>query len=561
MSMPGISRLMKYMVRKFIKPKFFVPVLILIFSLLSIYPDIYKLKNTPAGTQYSFYHNSISDYPYYISFIRQGTYGRMNTIDQFTAEPQSPGHLHIFYLWLGKTGSFLSLTPVMIYFFSRIMLGVVFATVGYLFIAYFLKSINARILAFFFFLTSASFPKISIGNEALQISQYLSWWTEMDPVRRFAFIPHFLMGHIGLTGIILLLLIFIRKKNPLHLLGAVFLGLVTGFAHPPSLGMVYYIFGCYLLLHLIPLILRKKYSHIPELMQNALFFLVFVLLTIPSLIIVVRETQTIFPWTLMKNQESLFYYIPLGEYILSLGPVFILGIAGLIISRKTQMILLIWVIFDILMIPFSQKISLLHLPTFANIRFLSMALYLPLSVGAGSLIPVLKRKTAPVFTYGLLAACAILTFSVYPHSIKSYVSDMAGFTYNLYPPQALVAAYQYLDGQPDREKVIYSRRVDSLLLPLYARNQLYYSQAVYTLNHDLKMKEADKFYSGSLKECEVYEFLKNRNISYLLISSADDRDKFGKFIFLKKIFEKQENGDLAEIYQFLRQDGKFPCNK
>lgn len=146
---------------KHVSEEIIVVSLSLLFIFLSIFPTLYFYFKTPSDSVYTFLHNSVRDYPVYISFIREGANGNILTYDQFTSEPQQKGLIHIFYLLLGKAGGFLGLTPILIYFLARILFGAIFSLVGYIFISYFLGNKRKRLLAFSFFLRPSVFPILS----------------------------------------------------------------------------------------------------------------------------------------------------------------------------------------------------------------------------------------------------------------------------------------------------------------------------------------------------------------------------------------------------------------
>lgn len=533
-----------------------VAFLILILITLSISPNFYFYFKTPASSIYTFLHNSVSDYPYYVSFIRQGTYGRATTIDQFTTESQSSGFIHIFYLWLGKIGGVFSLSPILIYFLARVILGVIFLLISYRFIAYFLKLKWQRLLAFIFFISSSSFPHVVQTNKGINLWSYLSWWTEIDPFRRATFIPHFLMGHIGLAAGLLLLLYLFETYNIRYLLYAVIVGVAVGLAHPPSLGMIYYILGMYFVTKLI-FFTSRNFFLISPVLRALLFVFLFVLFTSPSLIYIHRTTNNIFPWTLMKAQESLFYAISLPEYLLALGPIFVLGLLGILFSlRGESLILTLWVIIDIVMIPLSRVIAFtplpLRIPTFANIRFLSMAIQLPLAILAVFFLVFVKEHFGKKFFWVIIGLYTILTIVMYPGSISGQLQDFSSVSQFVYPKKALIETFNFLENLGNEKDTVLASADSSLLLPLFARNKVYFGQAIYTDNNPLKSKKVEEFFAGGMTKCDAYKLVNEGRIRYLLGEEATFREKIEQYSFLKQMYAK----DKISIYEVLPPRGK-----
>jgi len=552
--------------------------LALVFILVSIFPTINFYIRTPQDSVYTFIHNSISDYPYYISFIRQGTYGSFTTIDQFTTEPQLPGFIHIFYLWLGKLGNVFHLSPINIYFLARIIFGFIFLIVSFKFISFFLKDKWAKIIAFIIFIISTSFPKIIFLGGRIDFWPYLFWWTEMDPLLRATFIPHFLFGHIGLTACLLFLLKLFKSYKFRYLFYSIIIGFIVGFAHPPSLGMIYYILISYLfILSLLsrPSLLgawrdlsRMQDSHSDKLRDSSttlgmtvqlfLSFL-FILFTIPPLLYIYFTTRLVFPWTLMKAQESLFYTISFVEYLLALGPIFILGLFGIVVVMKSlliekknyqSLILILWVLIDIVMIPLSYFLAFkspIKIPTFANIRFLSMAIQLPLAILAVYFLSFVRKRWSNKLFWGICAVYAVLTLIMYPGSIAGQTNISPSVYHFVYPKKSLVNAFIFLDKLSSETETVLASEDNSKLLPLFARNKVYFGQSIYTYNNEDKSLQVDKFFSENMTIDEVKSFLKGGNISYVLVDDEKIKERIDSYQFLKIIYEK----DRVYIYEVI----------
>ena len=534
------------------KEKNIVFLITFLFLFIGLFPTVSFYLRTPKNSDYTFLHNSVSDYPYYISFIRQGLEGKTKTVDQFTTELQTPALLHIFYLVLGRIGSIFSLSAIQIYFFARAFLGLLFLLSGYAFISYFLKRKWERILSFIFFIASGSFPKIIFGDKGIEIGQYLFWWTETDPLRRITFIPHFLMGHIGLTlGLILLIYLF-KTHHPLYLIAGIIIGLITGLSHPPSLGMIYYILGVFFIAKVFFSFLYDRVSFV-GLGKQILLFVVYVTLTISSLIYILETTSKIFPWTLMKTQESLFYAIDMIEYLLSLGPLSIMGILGILVVLRERknltdeknsylLIPIFWILIDIAMIPFSRFIAFTPLPfkipTFANIRFLSIAVQLPLSIFAVYFLKVLKKNYGKKIFWGTIGIYILLTVTIYPQSIKSQLNDFSSARQFVYVSKNLVKAFEYLDKNTKEDEAVLTTADNSLLLPLFARNKVFFGQAIYTYNNEYKKKIVSQFFS-SFEKNAAYKFLKEGNVHHLLIDNLYTNEIISKYPFLDKIYETE----------------------
>ena len=516
------------------KEEIIIAVLSVLFIFLSISPTLILYLKIPADSVYTFLHNSISDYPYYISFIRQGIEGRITTIDQFTLEDQSPGLIHIFYLGLGRIGRLFGLSAVITYFSARIFFGLLLLMTSYVFISNFIKIKWQRILAFLIFVTSISFPQIVETEKGIALWQYLYWWTEMDPINRLTFIPHFLFGHIGLIAIILLLLSVFKLFRLDYFILSILIGLILGLVHPPSLGMFYLILGLYLLFNLN--------------VKNLRTLSIYIISTVPSLIYIYYTTQNVFPWNLMGKQESLFYAINLVEYLLSLGPVLILGLIGILIKRKGEaLVLSLWILIDIIMIPVSSKF-----PVFSNIRFLSMLIQLPLSILAVLLFDFLKKRRKKVLFSLLISLQMVLTLMMLPGSLISAFSPGNLSILNfIYPKKSLVTALTFLDRKTFPSGAILANQENSMLSVIYSNRPVYFGQPVWTYQNQEKKQRTEEFFSGKMNACQTFQFLKEGKIGYILTENSKNDFTDKNYLYLDKLYEED---DIA-IYKF-QKDGQ-----
>jgi hypothetical protein len=571
--------------------------MLVFFVFLSIYPTLFMKNNSPPGYSYTFIHNSISDYPYYISFIRQGTYGRLKAIDQFTHEVQTEGYYHVFYVWLGRFGGILNLDPKIIYFYARIFLGGLFLLVSYRFIRLFFIEKKDRLWTFLIFIISSSWPKLVLTEKGFDIWQYLYWWTESDALRRITFIPHFLIGHIGLITAVFLLIKLLKNFSYKYFFLMLLVGFFTGIFHPPSLGMIYYIFFMYLsislmifLFHKIMLIfpspnyyllISKKLSFRLNFMTNKnpnilkkIFILkkfslivAFFILSVPSLIYIYYLTGYVFPWTLMKAQESLFYAIDIKEYLLSIGPVLILGILGIIfltVRKKLiiskYLLIFIWSLLPIIMIPVSEYIHYSKLnnfiPTFANIRFLSMVIQLPLSISAMSLLIIIRKKYSRRLYYFLIFLFIALSFPVLSLSLKSQLNDFAQSNQFRYVSRSIIDAFQYMDQTGSENTLVLTGHDNSLLLPLFSKNRVYAGQSIYTFDNPKKENLANEFFQGKMNKCQSLEFIKDNGIDYIFSSYDDVNSRLKNLPFLKA----ERFNDNTRVFKFIYNFQDIKCN-
>ena len=105
----------------------------LFFALLSIFLVIFSFSqtiyqyvnrgNVAEGKEAVIEHNYTYDYNFYLSRIREGQEGHWTVVEKYTAEPHSGSLLQVFYLYMGKLGGMIGLTPPVIYNVLRAILG------------------------------------------------------------------------------------------------------------------------------------------------------------------------------------------------------------------------------------------------------------------------------------------------------------------------------------------------------------------------------------------------------------------------------------------------------
>jgi len=244
--------------------------------------------------------------------------------------------------------------------------------------------------------------------------------------------------------------------------------------------------------------------------------------------------------------------------MLSIGPLLPMGFLGifsvkLIIKDEIKLsnfsILILWIIIDLIMIPFSKFIAFSNLPikipTFANIRFLSMVIQLPLSILAVLFLLNIKKTFGSKFVCFSLFTYFITTLSVYPVNISSQINDFIYARKFVYPSKKLINVIKSFDSVTDESKAVLARQDTSLIISLFARNKVYFGQSVYTYDNENKSNQADKFFQGNMTSCEGEKFIREGRIDYVLTENKLDTQKTDNYPFLRKVemSNKDESGN------------------
>src|SRR4030042_2431864 len=109
------------MTKKIFRSFFLIPVLLsLLAIILSVTPDILRVRNAYPDTTFPLIHNNAPDYFYYLSLMRQGYDGRILLTSRMTPEGFPPVFPPTFFALLGHLPRLSGLSLYHIYFLSRI---------------------------------------------------------------------------------------------------------------------------------------------------------------------------------------------------------------------------------------------------------------------------------------------------------------------------------------------------------------------------------------------------------------------------------------------------------
>ncbi len=510
---------------------------------LSIAPLLIQWKNTPNNAYFIPIHNSISDYPYYVSIIREGIDGSLKVYGQYTTEAQSGGYVHLFYLMLGWFGKGVGIHDAhAVYLSARIFFGILWALVIYLFVRIFTEKKINRIITFLIALTSASFPNFTWVNGGVDVQWYMTWWSELNPIIRFTFLPHYLLGHILLTLSVISVWQFDRTKKIFWWFLLALLGWIAGFVHPPSL---------IILIPVVPLwaLLCRRF-------RTLLWSSVALGLASTSLLLL-KGMISRFPWNLALPYEQTIWYAPTPEYLLALGPVFVLAIMGLIAGwKKRETILLaLWAGISIMlldrigMLKYSPN-ALLRELSVSNIRFLQMAPWIPMSILASKFIAYLSTiRFGRIISAAFIGAYLIITFIGYPSSLKEQVANVFMDERFVYPSRGWISAIQALDGITKPGENILALPLAGRMIPTYTNRRVYVNSIhSYTKDLDRKLSLVWNFYHGTLPVCDGYHLVKDNGIT-AVFEGYDEKDQGNAaigypFLALVRSF------DTTNVYRF-----------
>ena len=499
--------------------------LITVILLLSILPDIMKWKNTPEGRVYNPIHNCAQDYVLYLSYEKQGLDGQSTLYNLFTSEPHPGALANPFYLFLGRLWRTSHISDLhVVYHTTRILLAIVWALLLYWYIRRTLPSKTGRLIALFFVLYGTSFPIYHYPGSLFSVTTYMSWWSELNPTVRAAFLPAHLMGHI-----LMLLMIALFTEKKLTLFGVV-MGTLAGFCaglfHTPSL--------------LLPLALLPLWSLFTK--QWKRLGIVMICLPISAISFFILSGQfSVFPWTMGWEYERQSFALSLPEYLLALGPIVPLGILGFFIAwkHKQGVVWIIWTCLCILGVGCIATLIQLPVPLISslpvnNIRFLQMALPVPLSLLSSVTLLFIRKQFGKWVFFTLCIIIVFLTVVSFPASLVTQIRYMHNGPSFQYPTKGWMDAVLSLE-KGRKDTVVLSLPFAGTAIAGYVNRTVYIGRAGSTINFSPKTDLAWSVYKGSMPVCETFDFLTHNRIDEVFIGYD----------------EKTVGGDLTR-YPFLR---------
>lgn len=541
------------------KKYFISTILILLATIVSILPDIYHLLITPLETTFPLIHNYPEDYFGYISYMREGFEGKWLFISRFTPEQFRPTLVYTFYNFLGFMSRISHISLPWMYFLSRIILGITLAFTVLLLLKNIFFTKNKINIGLFFTLFATGFWTIapqslplSPNANLLPINQFLSFWSRLDPVARTTFIPHHLLSTIfGLLSIYFLVAA-LKENNIKKATIAGILGLLSGFTFHST--MINILGGVTIGALLISIQKVKEFG------MNGIKFIIIQMkyhtfyfgLSIISIIYLYLISFSTFPWNNIYYNEigsGSNFPVPFLDYVRALGPTLILTILGINRTLKTDnflsKILLGWIIF-----PFIGLYLLAgFIPKYGNDLYLEATSYIPLGIlsiyGLENIYSWIKKPKLLIVTL-----CLLILYFI-PPTLSSIQKQMYLFqpnVYNLFIPNDIFSAIEWLDQNSPPESVVLAGGYFGNIIPAFSHNRVVYGHVKSTFMSWQKKQEMLAFFSQKDTN-QASEILKKYRVSYIFFSLDTDptQDNFLQHLNLQKVYENSK----VKIYKVI----------
>jgi hypothetical protein len=258
---------------------------------------------------------------------------------------------------------------------------------------------------------------------------------------------------------------------------------------------------------------------------------------------------TIFPWTLAEWFEKQSYYIPLLEHLLAIGPALPLGLIGFVMCRKKKFVsmLWIWVCISIIIPQIVRALSVSQFSRFvviSNVRFLQMAVWVPLAVGVGWVFEFLVAHLHRAFVFVIVILLLGVTLYGYPTALKVERMRVFGAYEFQFPTYGFLDAIAFVRTVTHPDDVVLALPLAGQIIPSYTDRTVFVgNERFYTNNLGKKMDAAWLFYKG-MPVCAAYNLLVQNRIHTVFDG-----------------FNEQNTGNAILSYPFLRQAGDFGGTK
>ncbi len=539
-------------------------IVVAVLLLFSFAPSLYELSRKAdlhGNREFELVHNFPTDYNFYLSRIREGLEGRWTVVERYTAEPHDGSFIHAFYLLLGRVGAWVRV-PVWragdVYHIARLVLsGTLLVIIAVLCRqAFGKKTFPWQMAAFLAAVTASSWPKLTAvvgGNivpatleniAAWRFGGYMAWWSVMDSLQRMSFIPHLVAGQ-ALMGVLIMAITrraWLKKTSLLLLTGILAFGL--GMIFPPGLLFIYAVMGWYFVLAGED----RKSLLIP--------YGAIVLMSVPSLLYLALMTS-IYPWKRLAEVDIIrplpFDYL---EYVRALGPVFPLGIMGLIAALLMWQIALLpfiaWVLaWGTLLLVFN------YIPQQSPLRFSEMIPHVPLGILTVFLFSIPKGigKKLSVIVLAVLIGTGL--FHMYSsllwqkdfvdHKIRATLPLVPTGSYVMYPLKDFVSAIRYLAEVTGGKGVILSETTAGNYIPVISGNTVYLGHDN-TVAFEGKKEKVKEFFSGRMTDATAREWLRMTGASHVFYGPQEREDNAGKSLSYPFLSEAYKNS-MVTVYR------------
>lgn len=505
---------------------------------------------TPKGRIYTGMTGYSSDYVQYVSYIKEGMYGRFTMLFRSFPFPQPTTPIHFLYIGIGVVGKSLGISAPAAYHLSRVVLGIAY---GYLVYRLFVRllgwsatAIVATLLAFSS--TPLGWYRPIGGSWVYEGLNFFDF--SVNTPERITDRPHYIFGSILFLAILLLIA---QENHHGQRIRRLLIALCSFF-----IAIVHTVSGILLLLiasaRLAVCFLQKRIGNLDKqwiigyglLLTGGVLGLGLVYWCVRQYTLVPEIWLDSYVYGQQVTVNNII------KYIISFGPVswvsavgFVLLVRRYQIMSELDSIMALWFFIQYGLFLFGY--SAIHAD---RVRFVQTLYYVPTAYGAVLFLNYLgERFGKRLFSVGL--GCLFLL------SIPTYVQDLdrsihtftnyRDFSIFVYPSVAQREAFNYFDRYTPTESIVIAQYEVANLLLLYSHNRVIGNDQGWSKEQGKAMfRERTAFFAATMDEVSARKYLQNNNVSYVYYGYQERFvGNISHYTFLKPVFTNSE----ATVFQ------------
>lgn len=487
-------------------------VLILLIVGFGMMPTVVPWMATPAGRVFNGIHGYSSDYIQYVSYIKEGMYGRYSMLFRSFPFPQPATPIHFLYIAIGIIANIVSIRSApFAYHLARLMLGVLFVFVCFrFFLLRFSKPIEAALVTFLAFVSSPFFSISTAGGTwVVTPLKYLNFYIES--AGRASDRPHYIFGETGFLFLVLLLFRPGRQKR--SWIGSPVLLFFLSFA----MAMVHAGTGIIALCVFLAWFLLDRRNSL-----RIFTIIIGITLALATSYWSIRQ-YTMVPeiWLDSYSYSGSASFLPLIRDLFSFGPTLPLAFAGLLLAFRTwkkretlDLFVLVWFVVWMGLFLYGYRWFQAD-----RVRFVQSLYFIPFAYGSAIFLKsVATRFGKPLF---FVLMSTIILYSMVPF-IKNFVSNMYQFTdyrdFSIFafPEKGQWEAYEFLDRKTPKESVVLAKYEAANNILIASHNRVIGNNQGWGVAAGQEMyTKRDRFFSGGMNGEEARDYLSDNHIEYV----------------------------------------------
>lgn len=481
------------------------------------------------------------DYVGYVSYIKEGMYGRNTMLIRSlpTRQPASP--VHFFYIAIGKTIGRVTGSAVLAYHITRIILAFLFVFAVQKLFRSIQSSDRLAVLT-----TIVAFLSGSLGwfwhENGEWVYKGLTYFPfSLITSERVVDQPHYLAGAI----LFIVCFVLLRAKEHTAYQGAkiAVVSIILSVVHTAFSILLSGISAVVIGIHIV----KIRFRFIPSVIHPMIVILVSAIgIGVMYYFLSLYENADKIWFNVFSYRETVSVGSVVRDF-LSFGPTFWIGLPGLIWASKrsksvisAESLILIWFVVQMSLFSiFYQFFSA------DRVRFIQSLYFIPFAYGSVFfLLNVLSRwKEKALWSVIALIIISLPTFIHDERNSLNEVKNPKNYSILEFPTSEQISAYRFLDMNTPIESTVLAWFESSNHILLYSHNRVIGNTQGWTPQEGEAMKaDRDAFYSGSLSPASARLLLEKYTIDFVYEGYQERAlGNIRTYSFLEKVYENSES--------------------